>query len=580
MIFNNKFLKYNLKDGDKMKVCENINVDNLTNVSEKLKPVLKRLLEFVDIEQEKTNSFSEEQILRIINDINSENLIIRLSGDKEKLNYLDKEFKEDPYLKGLYCIDKKIGKIILIKKDDDINELLSTLSHEFEHFVNDKMTWKEKDMEEKIFWETTIELSKEDRHNLINRFEFAEDFENYLGGFSGNPINSSWLELWYEAGAEIIASDRINMKPTSYLYRVEFLKAILKLNDKTIDDFRKAYRKCDISFLFNLMPKNYLLNISKLESLLHNAVKYSDLIGLDINSYASNMIEVELLEYINTLSENENYKINEEDEYEIVTNIANLKLSKKHNFDKDIGELKIYNLETELKNIFNSVKRENENLSSENLIIKINEIIQKQGLLNSIQEFPRMKLAYLKSLTKLEKDKLEKNNEISEIDIILGDLENRIIHNEKFDLFEKGVEKNLDKNSKSYLKKYVGYDKVIEHFVYQGGERYIDINFIKNHMQLMIYSVDIKNNIVTTICENGKYQNTNKIEYGIKEEFLKNVRNLYIDSEENKQIVEEFFEKNKIEIENLFEKGMGIFDIQLTKQEKSKEAGDDKDERY
>lgn len=540
-----------------MNISDSVNVELLNNVEESVKPILKELLQYIDIEQKEKNSFTPKQINKIISDLNSGLLQIKLASKSNESNSYTKRFEENPYLKGYYRHDNKNNKkLIVIREEDNKEEISCHLSHEMEHFIDENLDIKEKSQYRYDFWNENEVLKSKNDLEIMKKIEFSD--ENPRGAFLGNYINSDWLEMWDEASTEIISSNRIKKEPTGYLKRVDFLKAILKINNKTEEDLTQACRNGDITFIYNLMPKNLLINISKLETQLYESVTNSDLIGMNNNEYTMHLLDLELLEYINQVKENEIFKsIDDKEKEKIIESILNLGYSNDKSLTDRYVENKFINkFDMKCKKIFKTNKNESKNIDdiSEYIYNWIDEI----ELTKKIDYPEKLKSIFLKNLVLEKKEELVNNGQIEEIDNILTEIENRMVHEEKINLYKKGLFEKAKKNNEFFLEEYINYEKIQKHYIYINGEKYLNNKFLNNLMTVNLYNIEPTSCYIKTIIENGEEVIFTEKTYDDTTAFLINSRNIMLKNKLNVNELEEFRKDNNNEIKELLSKGLNI----------------------
>ncbi len=536
-----------------MNISDSVNVELLNNVEESLKPILKELLQYIDIEQKEKKSFSPEQIKKIISDLNSGLLQIKLASENNTNEIYSKRFEENPYLKGYYRHDNKNNnKLIVIREESKDDEMLGHLSHEMEHFIDENLEIEEKIKYKYDFWNNNEDLKSKNDVNIIKKIELSE--ENPRGSFLGNYINSDWLEMWDEATTEILSSSRINKEPSGYLKRVDFLKSVLKINSKNEDDLTQACRNGDVTFIYNLMPKNLLMNISKLESQLYEANINNELIGMNNTEYTMNILDSELLEYINVVKENENFKLmNKTEKEDVIKNILNLRYSNEECLDKFEESKFVNKFETKCKNIFQNVENKEENINF--IANNINEWIEELKVSKKIDYATKLKNICLKNLILEKKEKLLSNGGIEEIDKILTEIENRIVHEEKIESYKKGLFEKAKKDNQYFLDEYIDFEKIQKHYVYIDGQKFLNNKFVKNVMTVNLYNINPSECYIKTIIENGEEAIIEEKTYDNVNNFLMNSRNIILKNKLNSTEVEEFRKNNNTEIEMLLNKG-------------------------
>jgi len=531
-----------------LKVSENIDVDLLENVSDELKPILKQLLNYIDIEQEKTNSFTEKQIYRMITELNSGVLNITIGNSDKLSTEYDETLKENPYLKAYYRSNSTQKKIAIRSAEEQ--KMLGSLSHELEHFLVDDRLIEEMDTYIETEYELFVNL-RNDEDNLIYNTEFnGLEKQNPKGGFRGDCTNEDWLEMWNEAATEIIACDRVNLPITGYTIRVDFLNAVLKVNGQTIDDLRQAYRLGDLSYIYNLMPKSKLLNISKLEAQLYNSTENTELMGMNNNVYARSIMDNELLDYLLEVKETDEHKLmSEEEQKKIFIAAYILKCAGGTDEDKDMGA---YN-KVELKTKKLLSREKSNSISSQELITKLGEWYREQGILGTLEDLPRMQLIYLRGIAFAKKSF---GDDTEQIDEICTEFENRLVHREKLKLnANKILEKSVGKVIKT---ENIRFDEVEKHFVYINGERYLNRLIEANVMKVKIYDVDLNNMSIITIVENGAKSESIQQEYEDKKEFLFKLNQISDRTKSNAESVHKFNIINKQEMQKLFDEGIKI----------------------
>lgn len=535
-----------------MNISDSVNVELLNNVEEPLKPILKELLQYIDIEQKEKKSFNPKQINKIISDLNSGLLQIKLASENKKDDIYSKRFEENPYLKGYYRHDNKNNNKLIVVREENEEEMMSHLSHEMEHFIDENLEIEEKIKYKYDFWNNNEDLKSKNDVNIIKKIELSE--ENPRGAFLGNYINSDWLEMWDEATTEILSSSRINKEPSGYLKRVDFLKSVLKINGKTEDDLTQACRNGDVTFIYNLMPKHLLMNISKLESQLYEANINNELIGMNNTGYTMNILDSELLEYINEVKENENFKLmNKTEKEDVVKNILNLRYSNEECLDKFEESKFVNKFETKCKNIFQNVENKEENINV--IANNINDWIEELKVSKKIDYATKLKNICLKNLILEKKEELLSNGGIEEIDKILTEIENRIVHEEKIESYKKGLFEKAKKDNQYFLDEYVDFEKIQKHYVYIDGQKFLNNKFIKNVMTVNLYNINPSDCYIKTITENGEEAIIDEKTYDDVNNFLMNSRNIILKNKLNSTEVEEFRKNNNTEIEMLLNKG-------------------------
>ena len=548
-----------------MKVSQNIDVDSLNNVSVELKPILKELLNCIDLEQEKTNSFTKKQIDRMITELNSGILNIHIgTSDKLAIGY-DEEFKENPYLKGYYKCNSKEKRIVI--KAADQQQMLGVLSHEWEHFLIDEIPMEEKDEyseKENKLWVNV----NDDEETLIYNTEFnIIEKQNPVGGFSGDYTNKSWLQMWDEAATEIIACDRVNLHAVGYQKRINFVNAVLSVNSLTIDDLRHAYRKGDLNFIYGLMPKNNLLNISKLEAQLSDSTEATQLIGMDNNVYSRSIMDNEILDYFLMVKNTDQYKaMSDEQKTETFLAINNLKYTRGN---KQNNDMEAYNKVDFKTQEFLSIEK-NTSVDSRELVAKLDEWFKEQELSDILEKLPRVKLIYLRGVAYA---KQSFGDDTKQIDEICGEFENRLVHAEKLELNANGVLKNS--SSKNMKEEYIRFDKIEKHFVYKDGKRYLNSLIETNDMKIKIYDVDMDNMSIVTILENGLTSQSIEQKYEHENEFVFKLSQVVDRIKSNKISVREFKSMNQQEMDELFTEGLKITKEEQIQQQSKQTTSND-----
>lgn len=540
-----------------MKVSDNIDVELLNNVSKTLKPVLKQLLSYIDTEQEKTNSFTERQINRMITELNSGILNIHLGTSDELAIEYDKNFKENPYLKGYYRCNSK-GKIIVINSADQ-QQMLGVLSHEWEHFLVDEIPMEERDKyteKENKLW---VDVN-DDEENLIYNTEFnVTEKKNSAGGFTGDYTNKSWLEMWDEAATEIIACDRVNQSAVGYQKRIDFVNVVLRVNGLTIKDLRNAYRQGDLNFIYGLMPKSKLLNISKLEAQLSDSSEATELIGMDNNVYSRSIMDNEILDYFLEIKNTDQYKaMSDKEKTETFLTLSNLKYT---HGNKQNNEMVAYNKVDFKTQEFLSIEK-NTSVDSRELIAKLDDWFKEQELSDTIEKLPRVKLIYLRGIAYARQSF---GDDTKQIDEICGEFENRLIHQEKLKLNADGVLKNSA--GKKMKEEYIRFDKIEKHFIYKNGKRYLNSLIEANDMKIKIYDVNMDNMSIVTILENGLNSESIEQKYEHENEFGFKLNQIVNRLKSNKISVFEFKSANQQEMDELYAEGFKIAKEHQTKQQ-------------
>lgn len=502
---------------------DNIDAYSLSNVSDELKPYLKELLMYADIENDTTNSFSEEQIDRAISHLNSGKLTILFCDDKNETDIMyDEYFGENPYALGYYQPSEDGTEKIVVRKGINESKILSVLSHEFEHFIVD-IDEPEKPVEKTNKKEFDISKLKEhiEQMKKENEIIIQESYKNVTeedetedivkGGFGHNK--KADLHMFSEAATEIIASDRINQPEIGYSTRVQFLKSLLQMNSKTIDDLRTKYRRGKNSFIYSLMPDKFINNIAKLEKQLYGKLylkekeelkEQVDLLAMDNTEYARKIMLEEISMYIGYFNSTKKYKHLDYEGRETIT--------------KEIYEI-IPNIEAyEIREIERShemnirrfVYDQKDNYkTSEELINKLKECYNEYYPHENLSKDKRKQLTYVRAFG------LVKNlfNEPSEkLDDLLTEFENRLIHQEKIKNNDKKIKENI--GDIDYVV-YNSFENYQEHFVYLNGVRFLDKSFDEhNTMRVKLYKFDEENVKVICTTENGVYKYEDVIEFG------------------------------------------------------------------
>jgi hypothetical protein len=127
-----------------------------------------------------------------------------------------------------------------------------TLSHEFEHYVclDDEAVKANLNMRK---------FSKEYFKNVP-----PSEFKKLprQGGFLGSLFSEKWLRIWDEASTEIVSTLLVDSNPTAYRPCIYFLATAVVINKKNINDLKLARRSGNVDFLYSLVPKNILEDIS------------------------------------------------------------------------------------------------------------------------------------------------------------------------------------------------------------------------------------------------------------------------------------------------------------------------------
>jgi|GEM_PF-2663069 len=525
-----------------MKISDQIDVDSLTNVNEEIKPELKELLYYIDMEQSKTNSFTDKQINRMISELNSGQLTIMACDQNKSI------FKDNPYLLGYYE-NTNNTKTIVVKNTKD---KISSLSHEWEHFLVDEIPAHEINQYANIQFDLEKKIRNNEENSIYNTEFNNNEKHNNRGAFHGDYSNSKWLRMWNEAATEIISSDRIGLPTTGYSSRVNFVNAIIKLNGKTIDDLRQAYREGNLDFIYGLMPKNYLINISKFENQLYESASCDDkkLIGMNNCDYAGSMIEDELNNYINDISHTDIYKsMSEREQIEIFEKISNLQYTGN---SKKNQELNIFNkLDFKVRRV---VKSSIENCkNSQEVFEKIEDWYKEQGIHEFIGTVSRVQMTILRGIAVAKNDLGE---DTASIDDICTEFENRLMHQEKIITNIKEISENTDEQDSYEVIE--NFDNVEEHFVYRNGERYLNVLIEQNDIEVSICNIDIDKKEIILTREDGCNSVESKVSFDTIDEFKFTAKQFIDMTIYNRIKVREYKHENEQQLTNLYQKGITL----------------------
>lgn len=313
---------------------EELDIENLLTIDDRLKPVVKVL--FNKISQEKT--FYNEKILdKIANDLILGKFNIIVPNDIEE---------DDDTKSGLSGIDENEyiktgriqGRIIIfpcqLKKGHE--EVLKTLSHEFEHYVcqsNESIA-------------RNIDFLKKKRFNMNSIMNDSKTSElPEIGGFCGNIMElKNGFDFYEEGSTEIVSSSVIEQKPAAYRNRISFLNGVLNAFGKNIDDMKTARRNGDINFLKDMIPEPFFQEIPALEILLRKKLGNKE----DLEAIKK-QLDKKLCNYIDFLYESSHLKkLPEEEQNLIIDNILETSIMgcsykkieyKRNSFARELSEM-------------------------------------------------------------------------------------------------------------------------------------------------------------------------------------------------------------------------------------------------